>query len=62
MTKLFGYGREVSVLVGLYIAQVGELSFILAGLGLAQNVIDHRLYTLLVTGALVSIFASPFLV
>ena len=62
ITKLFGYSRRDSVLVGLYLAQVGELSFILAGLGLAQNVIDERLYTLLVTGALVSIFASPFLV
>ena len=62
VTRLFGYGRRVSVLVGLYLAQVGELSFILAGLGLAQGVIDDRLYTLLLTGALVSIFASPFLV
>jgi CPA2 family monovalent cation:H+ antiporter-2 len=62
VTKLFGYGRKVSVLVGLYLAQIGELSFILAGLGLAQGVIDDRLYTLLITGALVSIFASPFLV
>lgn len=62
VTKLFGYGRRVSILVGLYLAQVGELSFILAGLGLAQGVIDDRLYTLLITGALVSIFASPFLV
>jgi CPA2 family monovalent cation:H+ antiporter-2 len=62
VTGLFGYGRRVSVLVGLHLAQVSELSFILAGLGLAQGVIDDRLYTLLVIGALVSIFASPFLV
>ncbi len=62
VAKVFGYGRRVSVLVGLYLAQVGELSFILAGIGLGQGVIDARLYTLLITGALVSIFASPFLV
>ncbi|MBI4338379.1 MAG: cation:proton antiporter [Chloroflexi bacterium] len=62
ITMLFGYGPRVSILVGLYLAQVGELSFILAGLGLAQGVIDDRLYTLLITGALVSIFASPFVV
>jgi CPA2 family monovalent cation:H+ antiporter-2 len=62
VAKLFGYGRRLSVLVGLYLAQVGEFSFILAGLGLAQGVIDDRLYTLLITGALVSIFVSPFMV
>jgi CPA2 family monovalent cation:H+ antiporter-2 len=62
VTKLFGYAPKVSFLVGLYLAQVGELSFILAGLGLAQDVIDDRLYTLLITGSLVSIFTSPFLV
>ncbi|MDO8751419.1 MAG: cation:proton antiporter [Dehalococcoidia bacterium] len=62
VAKVFGYGRRVSVLVGVYLAQVGELSFILAGIGLGQGIIDARLYTLLITGALVSIFASPFLV
>lgn len=62
VTRLFGYPPRVSVLVGLYLAQVGELSFILAGLGLAREIIDERLYTLLITGALVSIFANPFLV
>lgn len=62
VTKLFGYGRRVSVQVGLYLAQVGELSFILAGLGIAQGLMDARLYTLVVTGAIVSIFLNPFLV
>lgn len=62
VVKLFGYGRRVSVLVGFYLAQVGELSFILAGLGLVQGIIDERLYTLLIAGAFVSILSSPFLV
>ncbi|GEM_PF-3877261 len=62
VTRLFGYARTVSVLVGLYLAQVGEMSFILGGLGLARGVIDDRLYSMLITGALVSILVSPFLV
>ncbi|MDP2954528.1 MAG: cation:proton antiporter, partial [Chloroflexota bacterium] len=62
VTRLFGYRRKVSVQVGLYLAQVGELSFVLAGLGLAQGVISAKLYALMVTGAIASIFISPFLV
>ncbi|MBI4338182.1 MAG: cation:proton antiporter [Chloroflexi bacterium] len=62
LTRLFGYSRPVSLLVGLSLAQVGELSFILAGLGLNQGLIEVRLYNLVVMSALASIFVSPFLV
>lgn len=61
-TKIFGYAWRVSVLVGLYLAQVGELSFILAGIAFVRGIIDAHLYALVITGALVSIFVSPFLV
>ncbi|MBI2919067.1 MAG: cation:proton antiporter [Chloroflexi bacterium] len=62
VTTIFGYARRTSILVGLYLAQVGELSFILAGLGLTRGIIDDRLYALIIVGALASIFINPFAV
>lgn len=62
VVRLLGYGRRHSFLIGVYLAQVSELSFILAGVGRAHGLIDTRLYTLLVASVVGSIFASPFLV
>ena len=62
VTRLFGYGRRVSVTVGIYLAQMGELSFVLAGLGLTQRVITSEQYNLVLAAAIVSMFTSPFFV
>ena len=42
-------------------AQIGEFSFILAGLGLWQKVLPQQGHDLILAGALLSIIANPFL-
>jgi len=62
VTRLFGYGRRISLMVAVTLAQVGEFSFILAGVGLTNGLIDDHLYSVVVSAALVSIFLNPFLI
>ena len=42
-------------------AQIGEFSFILAGLGLAQKILPQDAHDLILSGALASIILNPFL-
>lgn len=57
----FGYPGQVALRVGLALAQIGEFSFVLAQLGLARGLIDDRLSSLTLAGAVLSILVSPAL-
>ena len=46
---------------GLAMAQIGEFSFILAGLGTSLGVLPPEARDLILAGAIVSIFLNPFL-
>lgn len=50
-----------SVMLALGLAQVGEFSFVLAGLGLQLEVMSRETYNLILAAALISIAANPFL-
>lgn len=60
--RLFGYPRDVAVRAGLLLAQIGEFSFVLAGVGVARGSISEELYRLVLASALVSLILSPVLV
>ena len=51
-----------TVVVGLSLAQVGEFSFILAGLGLANGIITPYHFQLFLAVAITSMALSPFLI
>ncbi len=51
-----------TVVVGLSLAQVGEFSFILAGLGLGYNIITPQHYQLFLAVAITSMALSPLLI
>lgn len=53
--------REITWLVALGTAQVGEFSFVLAGLGMQLKVFSLETYNLLLAAALISIAINPFL-
>lgn len=61
ITSLFKQPKETSYTVAYSLAQIGEFSFILAGMALTMNVIPHDLYNLVLAGALLSIAINPFL-
>ena len=52
---------QASALVALGLAQIGEFSFVLAGLGLQLEVMSRETYNLILAAALISIAVNPFL-
>lgn len=57
----FTYSRRTILLSAAGLAQIGEFSFILAEQGLRLGVLDSYLYGMTLSGALLSILATPFL-
>ncbi|NBV01534.1 MAG: sodium:proton antiporter, partial [Burkholderiaceae bacterium] len=54
----FRYPLNTAMTVGASLAQIGEFSFILAGMGLAMNMLPAEGYSLILAGALISIAAN----
>ncbi len=61
ITRLFGYGNVVPLAVGLGLSQIGEFSFVLAGIGLAGGSISKEAYSLVLSAAVVSMVLTPIL-
>jgi CPA2 family monovalent cation:H+ antiporter-2 len=55
------YPLSTALTVAVSLAQIGEFSFILAGMGLAMNLIPNEAYSLILAGAILSIAINPFL-
>ena len=55
LVLLFRYPLNTALTVGASLAQIGEFSFILAGLGLALGLLPAEAQTLILAGALISI-------
>jgi len=60
LTWLFKYRNIVPLAVGFGLFQVGEFSFVLAGVGMETNSIDTRLYSMVLATAVISMVATPF--
>ncbi|MDH3393515.1 MAG: NAD-binding protein, partial [Desulfobulbaceae bacterium] len=61
LARLFGYANIVPLAVGLGLFQVGEFSFVLARVGLANNAFGNDLYSLVLATSVISMVATPFL-
>jgi monovalent cation:H+ antiporter-2, CPA2 family len=59
--RLMGQTERISWLVALGTAQIGEFSFVLAGLGRSLGVLSDETYNLILAAALISIAVNPFL-
>jgi monovalent cation:H+ antiporter-2, CPA2 family len=57
----FGFPARVAVLAGLSLAQIGEFSFVLAGLGVDRGSLPPALFDLTLATALVTIVLTPSL-
>lgn len=57
-----GQSFKNSIQVGFGLAQIGEFSFIIAGLGLSLNAISNKLYPIAVAVSLVTTFTTPYLI
>ncbi|MBI2942301.1 MAG: cation:proton antiporter [Chloroflexi bacterium] len=56
---LFGYATRLAILAGLGLVQIGEFSFVLARIGVAQGILDEHFYSLTTSAALVTILLTP---
>jgi CPA2 family monovalent cation:H+ antiporter-2 len=61
ITRFFKQPHEVGYTVAIGLAQVGEFSFILAGLAMKDGLMSEDLYNLVLAGAMLSIVINPFL-
>ncbi|WP_435628567.1 YbaL family putative K(+) efflux transporter [Candidatus Ferrigenium straubiae] len=55
----FRYPLNTALTVGASLAQIGEFSFILAGMGMSLGLLPQQGYSLILAGALVSIALNP---
>lgn len=61
IVRAFGLPNETALTVAASLAQIGEFSFILAGLGVALNILPPEGRDVILAGAILSIFANPFI-
>lgn len=61
-TFLTGQSVNTSVRSGFSMGQIGEFSFIIASLGLTLNVINDKLYPIIVAVSGISTFTTPYLI
>ncbi len=59
LARLFQYRNVVPVAMGFGLFQVGEFSFVLARVGVSTGSIDHDLYSLVLTTAVVTMALTP---
>jgi monovalent cation:H+ antiporter-2, CPA2 family len=57
-----GAGIKTSVEAGMSLAQIGEFSFIIAGVGLHLNATREFIYTLAVAVSAITTFTTPFMI
>lgn len=61
LVRLFGYFNVIPIAVGLGLFQIGEFAFVLARVGLRTHSIDHHLYSLMLTTAVITMVLTPFI-
>jgi len=57
---LFGYSPKTILFVGMGLIQIGEFSFVLAGMGVETGIISQYLYSLTLTSAIITMLLTPF--
>jgi monovalent cation:H+ antiporter-2, CPA2 family len=60
IVRAFGHGTSTALTISASLAQIGEFSFILAGLGVALGLMPDAGRDLILAGAILSIFLNPF--
>ena len=59
IVRAFGHPASTALTIAASLAQIGEFSFILAGLGMSLNLLPEEGNSLILAGALLSITVNP---
>jgi len=57
-----GYGPRIAVITGLALAQIGEFSFVLAGVGRANGLLGEDIFQAFIASSILTILATPLLI
>jgi CPA2 family monovalent cation:H+ antiporter-2 len=60
IVRAFGHPNRTALTISASLAQIGEFSFILAGLGAGLGILPTEGRDLILAGAIISIFLNPF--
>ena len=61
LVRAFGRTTTTALTISASLAQIGEFSFILAGLGVGMGILPEAARDLILAGAIISIFVNPLL-
>ena len=61
IVRVFGHSHSTALTISASLAQIGEFSFILAGLGVTLGLMPEQGRDLILAGAILSIMLNPFL-
>ena len=56
----FSYSPKTALFVGMGLIQIGEFSFVLAGMGTEAGIISPYIYSLTLTSAIITMLLTPF--
>jgi CPA2 family monovalent cation:H+ antiporter-2 len=59
---ILGYGSRIALITGLALAQIGEFSFVLAGVGRANGLLAGNIFQAFIASSILTILATPFLI
>lgn len=59
---ILGYGPRVAVVTGLALAQIGEFSFVLAGVGRVNGFLAGDIFQAFIASSILTILATPFFI
>ncbi|MHC4408671.1 MAG: cation:proton antiporter [Planctomycetota bacterium] len=62
VTRAFGVPNRVGGAAGLALGQIGEFAFVLGGMGAASGVVSPETQALVLSCAIITLFATPYLV
>jgi monovalent cation:H+ antiporter-2, CPA2 family len=60
--RLLGYGSRIALVTGLALAQIGEFSFVLAGVGRANGLMTGDVFQVFLASSILTILATPLLI
>ena len=60
--RVLGYDSRIAVLAGLALAQVGEFSFVLAGVGRSNGLLPENIFQVFLASSILTILATPLLI
>lgn len=61
VVRLTGYPMRTAIIAALYLAQVGEFSFVLAKSALSLNLLDNSIYQVFLAASIISMSVTPVL-